>query len=69
MSKNKVKKLIKNNKLLNNIKQQRVFEIQTYKDKICIIERCDEWFSIELNKKEMLELAKVLNEIANEMKD
>ena len=70
MNENKLLKIINNSDILNKIKEERDFDITIYeedKNHILITENCDYWFSSELNKKEILELAKVLNEIANEM--
>ena len=72
MSKDKILEIINNSDILNKIKEERVFDVTIYEENenhILITENCDCWFSSELNKKEILELAKVLNEIANEMND
>lgn len=69
MNKDKISDIIKNSDILNKIKEERAFEVSIYNENISITECCDYWFSSELNKEEILELAKVLNEIANEMKD
>lgn len=56
-----------NSKILEKIKEARVFDINTYENTILITENCDYWFSVKLNKKEVLELSNVLKEIASQM--
>lgn len=69
MSKNKVKKLLKQSKILRKLYDERVLGITTSRDEILLREMCDEWFKVCLNKKECLELSELFKNIANEMQE
>lgn len=67
MNKEILKTIKDNSKILEKIKEERVFDINICENTILITENCDYWFSVELNKKEVLELSNVLKEIASKM--
>lgn len=69
MSKNKVKKMLKQSKILRKLYDERVLSITTSRDEILLKEMCDEWFEVCLNKKECLELSELFKNIANEMQE
>ena len=58
---------VPNNKTLELIKENRVFEISEYEGKFYLLELCDEYFGVELTKEMCEDLAKVFKTIAQEI--
>lgn len=56
-----------NNKTLELIKNERVFEINEHEGKLYLLELCDEHFAVELTKEMCEDLAQVFRTIAEEI--
>ena len=67
MNKEKIEEIIKTSELLKRISEERVFSLQTYENNLLISEDCDCWYSTELTKKEVAELAEIFKEISENM--
>lgn len=65
----KIKKIIESSYILKKIDEEKVFHVSLYEKDILISENCDYWFAVQLNKKEILELADVFKKIAEKMED
>lgn len=65
----KIKKIIESSYILKKIDEEKVFRVSLYEKDILISENCDCWFAVQLNKKEILELADVFKKIAEKMED
>ncbi len=59
------------NSILEKIRDERVFEICLSDDNtyVNIGEKCDDFFNIDLTKKEVIQLLDEIKEILNQMKD
>lgn len=58
---------LSNNKTLELIKENRVFEIREHEGKLYLLELCDEHFAVELTKEICEDLAQVFKTIAEEL--
>lgn len=67
MNKEKIEETIKTSELLKRISKERVFYLQIYEKNLLISENCDCWYSVELTKKEVAELAKIFKKISKNM--
>lgn len=50
--------------IINKLASEHIFGLDIIKDKLCILELCDEWYGVELTKQDCIELSNMFKFIS-----